>query len=303
MEGFNNDWPLAPFDDKVNAQTLKREWEEWKRAFELVAEAKNIMTQRQKFVTLLARGGRALQNIYYNKAPVPGEVVELKFPMLVLPEFDNAIARLDDYFVGKTNPRIELEVFRSIKQESGENFNKFLIRLKGQAKHCGFEQREEDELLHQITMGAASEKVKDKGLEGVMTLDQLTQYAIMREMLENQKTSSKKFYENDVKEVALIREKPRRFEAQHRQATRYRKQNQLPTFSTPYNKQCFRCGSKTHFARNPSCPAINAECHLCKKKGHFAKECRTKSVKLEKKPETTVNEIEDYWMEDQDPKV
>lgn len=40
-------WALAAFDATVDAQGLRREWEEWHRSFELLAEMRNIQSQRE----------------------------------------------------------------------------------------------------------------------------------------------------------------------------------------------------------------------------------------------------------------
>lgn len=307
-EGNANDWPLAAFNDALNAQSLKREWEEWIRAFDLVAEAKNIETQRDKFVTLLARGGRALQNIYFNKAPVAAEITEVRCPRVEIPEYDNAIERLNDYFVGKTNPRIELEIFRSIKQDGAENFNKFLIKLKSQAKHCNFGMREEDEILHQITMGARSEKVRDKGLETSMTLDQLTQYAIGREVLEAQKDGNKQTFFSGAKEVASLSYNQARGVKPGRAGGRYqpydkRERNERYQTYDKRDKKCFRCGSDAHWGNDTRCPAQQSSCDGCGRKGHFKKVCRTTGQQRQsgKDDKPTINQVRqgDQW-EDND---
>ena len=64
-----------------------------------------------------------------------------------------------------------------------ESFNQFVLRLRAQAARCEFGEREEKEILHHITMDARDERVRDKGLESVMVLDDLTGYAINREIL------------------------------------------------------------------------------------------------------------------------
>lgn len=51
---------LEPFNDAVDSQDLRREWEEWLRAFELTLELRNYETQHEKLVFLLASGGRGL---------------------------------------------------------------------------------------------------------------------------------------------------------------------------------------------------------------------------------------------------
>lgn len=172
-------WPLEPFNDCVDSQDMRREWEEWHRAFELLLELRDVEEQHNKLVLLLTVGGRGLQRIYYNLGPVPEEIypepVQVPLCPQEVPEYDNAVKRLNKFFVGKRNERIELEVFRSLKQGSDENFNNFLLRLRSQAARCEFKDREAKEILQQVTMGARDERVRDKGLEDVMDLDEITE--------------------------------------------------------------------------------------------------------------------------------
>lgn len=261
---INKEWPLEPFSDLLDAQAQRQEWTEWKRAFELLAESKGIVKQRELFVNLLSRGGRVLQRIYYNKKPVDGEVLEIRFPRVEIPEYENAVLRLDDYFEGKGNPRIELEVFRSIRQKEDENFNKFLVRLRLQGSRCAFNTREDEEILHQITIGAKSEKVRDKGLEGSLSLDSLVQYAIAREIVESQKQSIKEEKKVEPMDVAFIQ----------------RKRNFMNKGTL---RSCFRCGSYNHNNQDMKCPAKNETCHKCNNKGHFARKCRSKPRHFEGK--------------------
>ena len=132
--------PLGMFNDKVDSHDLRREWEEWHRAFELHLEMRNIESQHDKLVTMLTFEGRGLQRIFFHLRPVPEENTPepVKIPLMPLeiPEYDNAIKRLEKFFVGKRNERVELEVFRSIKQLSEESFNNFLLRLRSQALRC-----------------------------------------------------------------------------------------------------------------------------------------------------------------------
>nr|XP_029732981.1 uncharacterized protein LOC115253765 [Aedes albopictus] len=188
---------LGAFNDKVDAQDLRREWEEWHRAFELILQMRKIESQPEKLVTMLTIGGRGLQRIFYNLRPVADEIIPepVKVPLMPpeVPEYDNAVKRLEKFFVGKRNERVELEVFRSLKQSSEESFNNFVLRLRAQAARCEFSDREETELLQQITMGARDEKVRDKGLENVMSLDEVITYAMNREILLKQREKQKPF--------------------------------------------------------------------------------------------------------------
>ncbi|XP_055618147.1 uncharacterized protein LOC129763275 [Toxorhynchites rutilus septentrionalis] len=272
---------LEQFNDAVDASDLRREWEEWLRSFELLMELKQVGSQREKLVLMLARGGRGLQRIYYNLRPVPEEIQPgpTKVPLAPqeIPEYNNAVKRLNNFFVGKRNERVELEVFRSLKQSSDESFSHFILKLRTQAARCDFREREEKEILHQVTMGARDERVKDKGLENVMELDELMNYAINRELLMKQKEKSQSF--RAVIETpgvsAVSRETERK--PQYREKNtgmRYFNREKPWSGKMSVRQECDCCGSWQHHKDSRNCIARNSRCNNCGRTGHFARKCR-----------------------------
>lgn len=316
-------WPLEPFNDAVDAQNLQKEWEEWFRAFGLLMELRNVETQHEKLVLLLTLGGRGLQRIFYNLAAVPGEIypepVKVPYHPVEIPEYDNAIKRLNKFFVGKRNDRVELELFRSIKQSIDESFNQFVLKLRVQAARCDFKDREEKEILQQITMGARDEKVRDKGLENVMDLNDLTNYAINREVLVKQKEKSRAFREDEARSaVAAI--KPEwnggsKGIGMIRQPSKFEFRRSIPerdssrSSSRRFVAKCNRCGSFNHDDGARDCSARNARCNRCTKVGHYARMCNLprppppKTRYVWKRPNERVNEEanslqENEWKEE-----
>ncbi|XP_055585263.1 uncharacterized protein K02A2.6-like [Uranotaenia lowii] len=157
---------------------------------------------------LLTYGGRGLQRTYYNAGPAQDEIhpepTRIPYRPEEEPEYDNAIKRLNKFFIGKHNDRVELEIFRSMRQSNEEAFNLFILRLREQAVRCDFGERIEKEIMQQVTMGARDERVRDKGMENIMTLDEITNYAVNREMLCKQKERAKAVADEPL--VATIRE-------------------------------------------------------------------------------------------------
>ncbi|XP_058820832.1 uncharacterized protein LOC131692457 [Topomyia yanbarensis] len=279
-------FPLDPFNDAVDTQDLRREWEEWHRAFELTLELRNAEFQHEKLVLLLACGGRGLQRIFYNLRPSSDEFYPepVKVPLMPIeiPEYDNAIKRLNKFFIGKRNERIELEVFRSMKQTADETFNQFLLRLRGQAARCDFFDREEKEIMQQVTMGARDERVRDKGLEDVMDLDELITYAINREILIKQKGKTRSFSDElSGTSVASVNQnwskRPRYNDVNHGKYGSKMDIGNRRSAGERNQPECNRCGSFRHKADSQNCYARSARCNGCGILGHYARKCRNMS--------------------------
>lgn len=292
-------WLIQPFNDAVDSHELRREWEEWHRCFGLVLERKKIASQKEKFVTMLACGGRGLQRIYFNLPASSDESLSepVAIPLLPKedPDYENALIRLNKFFIGKRNERVELEQFRSLKQKVDEPFNQFALKLRRQASRCDFGTREDNEILHQIAMGARDEKVRDKGLENTMDLDQLTNYAINREVLLMQKEREKPFRADGeaitVSHVGSERARmppPNRSQFYKGKGDDSQKKGWTnPTGTTrSWSKgsdtkprsgrrpECGNCGSYGHESGSKFCPGNSISCNNCGRLGHFARKCR-----------------------------
>lgn len=277
----DKDWPLEPFNDAVIPSDLRREWEEWFRAFELIIELRRIESQHDKLLLLLARGGRGLQRIYYHLRPTTDEIhpepVKVPFRPTETPEYDNAVKRLNNYFVGKRNERIELEMFRSLRQSPEESFNNFILKLRTQAARCDFQVREEMEIFHQVAMGARDERVRDKGLENTMSLDELTNYAVNREMLLKQKEKVLSFKaEADPGMVAAVKQewnrKPRPTNSGWREK-RWEPNSRDGLRDGRDQTECENCGSWKHRKDSQECSARNVRCNGCGRTGHYVRKC------------------------------
>lgn len=177
-----------------------------------------------------------------------------------------AISKLNNYFSPKRNRFYERRLFRKVRQEDGEKFEQFVLRLRTQAARCEFQQGWlEESLIDQIVEGCSSIRLRNKILSQCKTLDEIV---ILGSSLESVEMQSKSFQSNftnnkDYMEVSRIIDKRRNTKQQ-------------PQSSTSKMK-CFKCNSFKHLANDVSCPARNQQCNICRRKGHYAVVCRSSS--------------------------
>lgn len=247
---------IEPFDCEGDPTSISFRWERWKRALEIYFEATNTNDQNKKRAMLLHSGGMALQDIYFN---IPGaHVTDLDATHI----YDTAIKKLDDYFSPKQSFLFERHIFRLMKQESDEKFEKFLIRLRRQSSKCNFA-KENENLIDQIIEKCNSNKLRKNILilGDTATIEKIITEANSLETVERQLNE---FHDKQSTSTSL---------------------NKIDTKTTKrfYNKkevdQCCRCGSNNHKSNCSSCPAINAICKKCGYKGHFLKHCKTRAKK------------------------
>ncbi|KAJ0171376.1 hypothetical protein K1T71_012926 [Dendrolimus kikuchii] len=147
--------PLESLDCDGDPASVGIRWEKWKRALGLYLLATGVTTPEAKRAVLLHMGGLPLQEIYCN---IPGAHLE------TVADNDNdiftvAINKLNEYFAPKQSRVYERHLFRLIKQESGEKFDKFLVRLRHQSSKCKFTDPDEH-MIDQITDKYESAKLR-----------------------------------------------------------------------------------------------------------------------------------------------
>lgn len=244
--------PLDNFDCDGDPSGVGLKWEKWKRGLNIYLEAANIDKPEKKRATLLHMGGLSLQEIYYN---VPGAHVESnEDPNTDI--YQIAVSKLDEYFAPKQSRVYERHVFRLMKQEGGEKFEKFLIRLRKQADRCKFANKDES-LIDQITEKCASVELRKKILQAgdSVTLDSIIHDANTLESVSRQLDE----FGNKNSEVTINKIHARKSTFNHSASGR-----------SNDKRRCIRCGND-HLGK--SCPAIGVKCNKCGKKGHYAKCC------------------------------
>lgn len=205
-------------------------------------------------------GGLSLQEIYYN---IPGaHILATEDGNDV---YEVAIQKLDEYFSPKQSRVFERHIFRLMKQEPEEKFEKFLVRLRNQAEKCKFQNLDEN-LIDQIVEKGNCVELRKKILAvgDTITLDKLISEANSLEVVKRQLGE---FSGNPgpIQEVNLLHQKPT--------TSRY----------SSSISSCGRCGSKEHFSSSDRCPAINQNCLRCGFKGHYRNQCKTAAKNKKRK--------------------
>lgn len=243
------------FDCEGEPHSLGSRWEKWKRGLQIYLLAANIDSGIKKRATLLHTGGLALQDIYYN---IPGaDVGPLDDEGKEVDVYQVAIQKLDEYFAPKQSFVYERHLFRLLKQEEGEKFDKFLIKLRKQSSKCQFPN--DNNLIDQVTEKCRSPELRKKilMLGDAVTIEKIIVEANTLEMVERQLHEFQRPAQNiGVNKIDI-------------------KVNKLDKLQA----DCTRCGSKRHKADNSSCPAREKICIKCGFKGHFQKQCRTRAQK------------------------
>ena len=286
---------LLPPPEKLDLEgdnaTIALRWERWKRSLNIFLDATETKGAEKKRATLLLLGGSELQEIIYN---LPGAYVDVSEGVDV---FAIAIEKLDAYFLPKRNKIYERHMFRQIKQEEGEKFEKFVVRLRNQAGKCDFTNSEE-QLIDQIVEKCASSELRKKILTigHSITLDRIIIEANTLEAVDHQlegygqsKSTILNNSNNNNSEVNTIRNNSAKASS-----------------SKQADNKCGRCGYNAHTLPNQECPAKRKNCHSCGKLGHFSMQCRIRPQKRKlenkkeedrkykrKRDERKVNSIED----------
>lgn len=228
----------------------------WYRSFSLYLRSEDINDEVKKKNKLLHLGGPQLQEVAFN---IPGALVE---PDGNTDVFKVLVDRLNDYFSPKRNSTFERHLFRNLSPIEGENFSKYLLRLRHQVSKCEFGNTKSE-----ITEICIKDKIIDSWAPVELKRKLLEKEQSLEEIVE-----SCQIYEQIGKQSGSMSAKPSE-----------EKINKIST-KTPGRKhdddECSRCGHKGHGAKDSKCPARFMKCNKCGLVGHFARKCQTKKRKF-----------------------
>lgn len=148
-------WDINQFAFKALAQSeIRGQWIRWKRNFEYVVAASGEKNQTKLKYLLLARAGPDVQEVFQS---IPGADVEQSDDVN---PYEVALKKLDEYFAPKHHDSMERNIFWTLKPETGENLEKFMLRAREQAYKCSFGKSEQDSrdicVIDKITLMAHS---------------------------------------------------------------------------------------------------------------------------------------------------
>lgn len=263
-------------------------------------------SQGQLLAFLKLKAGEELMNIY-RYAQVENFPPHLSHPV---PDdvrvFDQAIARLDQYFKANSSVMADIQAFRSAKQLPSESCCDFIMRLRKAATRCNFGPDEDKQIVENLAVNSSSDRLKSKAIKpnaidgGAQSLEEMWRKAtaIDRETAAKFRaphTSSAPMPTAAV--VYSISESDKAKIDRLLSQGNTRNQNvacKSPPLSrfpanlgAPRLEPCSGCGSTAH--HRTQCFARGKICHNCGKQGHLARVCRqqrkqTKDTKLPHDP-------------------
>ena len=240
---------LPPLDLTGSSSQVAERWRQWKRSYQYYIDGKGITNPSRKKAQLLHLAGMEVQDIYED-LPDPGPLNADQDNEYVV-----CLRKLDAHFRAEENVPYERHVFRQLTPTKGETADKFMVRLRKQARHCNFGTTLEENLRDQLIEKLPDVELKKKLLE----VNNITLEAAM--------------------------DKVRKWEASREQASQMVTPSQEPGAGTNAVEEspgrgtkgksvCFNCGKEGHFAQSKNCPARGRKCSKCGKYGHYASCCK-----------------------------
>ncbi|XP_062511800.1 uncharacterized protein K02A2.6-like [Corticium candelabrum] len=257
--------PIETLDITGPAHIVAERWRKWKRSFQYYIEGQGITDHSRQRSLLLHYAGTAVQDIHESltEAAVTDDNTA----------FSRTVDALDTYFQCAPNTPYERHTFRQMRQNDDESVDQFASRLRMQAKHCNF-QDEDDQLRDQLIEHIRDARLRRKLLETVdIQLRDVLKTARVWESVDQQARGM----QHALTPAAVTNASGKK--PDDIAAVRYRRQlskGQAKTHSDA--PACTHCGRSGHYARSEACPARGKTCNKCHKRNHFASQCRSQGV-------------------------
>lgn len=183
-------------------------------------------------------------------------------------DYDAAMSTLEDIYVEERNEVCARHLLATARQETNENFDQFLLRLRILAKDCNFKavsakQNSDDAIRDAFISGMLSTSTRQRLLEQ-SSLDLRAAFD-QAKALETAEKRSKSFIHHSHTSCKITHT------AENDESAPTCPPDNLN--STVSFNLCFFCGNSRH--PRYKCPARDSTCKSCGKKGHFSKVCRS----------------------------
>ncbi|XP_058823888.1 uncharacterized protein K02A2.6-like [Topomyia yanbarensis] len=266
---------IPPFRcNEMEKTKLHKEWQIWKRSLEYYFEAEDITDQKRKRAKLLHLGGPQLQALFQS---LPNSE---RFAVVSLEKayYDVAIQSFDDFFQPGQQDVLERHNLRRMKQQEGERFAEFVIRIRQQISECGVDKFEPSVskiltdimLTDTIVEGCVSDELRKQILQKDRSLEEIEEIGKSLEGVQRQ-----------LKDFGSTREQLNQHERVYdiQAKRRYQPPNSKTTGDFQLKSKnseikCFKCGLFGHISTDTRCPARGKRCKRCNKPGHFEVRCR-----------------------------
>ncbi|XP_069787356.1 uncharacterized protein [Narcine bancroftii] len=259
---------IAHFDPMGDASTVSVKWKAWLEEFESYAESRGLFLDTGTVEQKAQR--RAL--LRFTVGPAVRETFKTLLNTGRKDEYQKAVDALNAHYVVTQNATFQRHLFRRTRQEDGQTIAQYVTRLHQLAVGCNYMPADlNNQLLDQVVQHCRSDKLRRRLLERGSELeltDALTIAAAL-EAVEGQ------FHTMTLKDNSS--QQIKRLSHRHNQ----------PRYTSTHDVECYRCGNRGHFGKDPYCPAKGKVCRKCGGKDHFAKKCKSKSNADQKRKSTT----------------
>ena len=131
---------FPPLDLTGSSSQVAERWRQWKRSYQYYIDGKGITSASRKTAQLLHLAGMEVQDIFQD-LPDPGPINAEQDSEYVV-----RLRKLDAHFRAEDIVPYVRYVFRQLAPTKGETANKFIVRLRKQARHCNFGEALEENL-------------------------------------------------------------------------------------------------------------------------------------------------------------
>ena len=249
--------PIPELDLSGPAHVVAERWRRWKRSFDLYIAGQDIDDATRKHSLLLHYAGMNVQDLFET-------LTEHAQPE---DRYAKTIAMLDGQFKVAKNTPFERHVFRQMCPEANEPIDKFVARLRQQARLCEYSDLDDqlrDQLLDKIAQPGLRRKLLEKE---DMTLDDALKICRSWEATAHQTAQMSSSATSSATTTTV-------HAVAHSSQQQRRKWNQPRTPPHREEPECPNCGYGEHKA-GQSCPAKGQTCLKCGKRNHFSRKCQS----------------------------